>query len=96
MVAFGGYPAIRCGFDQDRAGQAEQSGRVGEDSDDVGAAFDFLDEPFDCGLVDQIFFQWLAGRAGEGEEVVGLTEHVFDLGSCRPSMVATTSNCSWR
>jgi hypothetical protein len=33
-------------FDQHRSGEAEQSGRVGEDPDDVGAAFDLLVDPF--------------------------------------------------
>jgi hypothetical protein len=35
------------GLDQDRAGQSEQGGGVGEDPDDVGAALDFLAEPLE-------------------------------------------------
>ena len=34
------------GLHQNRAGQDEQSGGVGEDADDVGAAFDLFVEPF--------------------------------------------------
>jgi hypothetical protein len=30
------------GLDQDRAGEAQQGGGVGEDADDVGAVLDFL------------------------------------------------------
>jgi hypothetical protein len=35
------------GFDEDRAGEAEQRGGVGEDSADVGAAFDLLVQPLE-------------------------------------------------
>jgi hypothetical protein len=35
------------GLDQDSAGQAEQGVGVGEDADDVGAAFDLLVQPLD-------------------------------------------------
>jgi len=34
-------------LDQDCSGQAQQGGGVGEDTDDVGAAFDFLVDPLD-------------------------------------------------
>ena len=39
------------GFDEDRAGQPEQGGGVGEDPDDVGAALDLFIGPFQriCG-----------------------------------------------
>ena len=47
VAAFGGDLPFVVGLDQDRAGQAEQGGGVGEDADDVGAAFDFLVEPLD-------------------------------------------------
>jgi len=48
--AFGQVAAVAdlpfvVGFDEDGAGQAEQGGGVGEDSDDVGAALDLLVQP---------------------------------------------------
>jgi hypothetical protein len=49
------------GLDQDGTGQAQQRGRVGKDSDYVGAALDFFVQAFQ-GLVDQIFFQWPTGK----------------------------------
>ena len=36
VAAVGDLPFV-VGFDQDRAGEAEQGGGVGEDTDDVGA-----------------------------------------------------------
>ena len=47
VAAFGADLPLVVGLDQDRAGQAEQGGGVGEDPDDVGAAFDFLVEPLE-------------------------------------------------
>jgi hypothetical protein len=41
-------PFVVC-FDQDRAGQPEEGGGVGEDADDVGAAFDFFVDAFEVG-----------------------------------------------
>jgi hypothetical protein len=47
VAAFGGDLPLVVGLDQDGAGEAEQRGEVGEDPDDVGAAFDFLVEPLE-------------------------------------------------
>jgi hypothetical protein len=44
-VAFVGDLPFVVGFDEDRAGQPQQRGRVGKHSDDVGAALDLLVEP---------------------------------------------------
>lgn len=46
QVAFVGDLPFVVGLDQDRAGQAQQGGGVGEDPDDVGAALDLLIQPF--------------------------------------------------
>jgi len=35
-------------LEQHRADQADDRGLVGEDADDIGAAFDFLVEPLQC------------------------------------------------
>ena len=43
--AVAGFPLVVL-LDQDRAGQAQQRGGVGEHTDDVGAAFDLLIDPF--------------------------------------------------
>lgn len=59
VAAVGGLPSV-VGFDQDRAGQPQQRFGVGEDADDVGAAFDFLVQPI--GFVDQTFFQCPGGK----------------------------------
>lgn len=53
MGAFADLPFV-VGFGQDGAGQAEQGSEAGEHADDVGAALDFLVQPFE-GLVLQIF-----------------------------------------
>lgn len=47
QVAFVGDLPFVMGLDQNRAGQAQQCGRVREHPDDVGAALDLLIEPFD-------------------------------------------------
>ena len=44
VAAVAGLPFV-VGFDEDCAGEAEQSVGVGEDGDDVGAAVDLLVEP---------------------------------------------------
>lgn len=61
------------------ASQAEQGGGVGEDAGDVGAALDFLVEPFEwVGRPDLLSVA--VREAGEGEQVVvGLTGHLLDL-----------------
>jgi hypothetical protein len=41
-IAFVGYLPFVVGFDENRAGQAQQRRRVGEDANQVGAALDFL------------------------------------------------------
>jgi len=50
------------GFGEHAVGQAQECLGVGEDADHVGAALDLLVQPF-YGFVDQIFFQWLTGKA---------------------------------
>jgi hypothetical protein len=45
QVAFVGDLPFVMGFDEHRAGQPQQGGRVGEHSHDVGAAFDLVVEP---------------------------------------------------
>jgi hypothetical protein len=45
VAALAGLPFV-VGFDQDRAGEAEQGVGVGEDADDIGAALDLLVQPF--------------------------------------------------
>ena len=44
VAAVGDGPFV-VGLDQDGAGEAEQGFGVGEDTDDVGAAFDLLVDP---------------------------------------------------
>ena len=80
VAAFGADLPLVVGLDQDRAGQAEQRGGVGEDPDDVGAAFDFLVEPLErVGRPDLLPVRHR--EPGEGEQVVvGLAEHLLDLG----------------
>jgi hypothetical protein len=46
LAAFACVPFVVL-FDEDRAGEAQQRGRVAEYPDDVGAAFDFLVAPLD-------------------------------------------------
>jgi hypothetical protein len=46
VAAFACVPFVEL-FDEDRAGEAQQRGRVGEYPDDVGAAFDVLVDPLD-------------------------------------------------
>jgi len=79
------------GLDQDAAGQAEQCGRVGEDADDVGAAFDLLVHPLERVVGPDL----LPVRGGEvrerGDVLGGVAEHGLDFGELAPSMVAMTS-----
>ena len=44
-MAVAGFPFVVL-LDQDGASEAQQRGRVREHSDDVGAAFDLLVDPF--------------------------------------------------
>lgn len=53
-------------FGQDSADEADDRRSVGEDPDDVGAAADFLVEPF-LRVVRPDLAPDLAGEAGEGE-----------------------------
>jgi hypothetical protein len=68
------------GFDQDGAGEPQQGLGVREDADDVGAAFDFLVQPFErVGAPDLLPVP--GGEAGEGQQVLGgVVEHGLDLG----------------
>ena len=54
-VAFIGDLPFVVGFDEHRAGQAQQGGGVGKDPDDVGAALDLFVEP--------LFYPALVGRS---------------------------------
>jgi hypothetical protein len=95
VAAFGGDLPLVVGLDQDGAGQAEQGGGVGEDADDVGAAFDFLVEPLErVGRPDLLPVREgvpvNARRSSWASRSIAST-----WGSCLPSIAAMTSNCSW-
>lgn len=78
VAAFTGFPFVVL-LDQNSPGEPEEGGGVGEDADDVGAAFDLFVHPL----------QWVGGpdlplvprgEGAEGEQVVsGVVEQRGDL-----------------
>ena len=73
--AFGAHVAAHDGpfvvlFGEDGADEADHGAAVGEDADDVGAAAEFLVEPF-LGVVRPDLLPVLLGEPGEGQHVGG-------------------------
>ena len=67
-------------FEEDGADEAGDGAAVGEDLDDVGAAFDLAVESFD-GVVGPEFAPVVGGHVSErGQVGVGAVEHVGDVG----------------
>ena len=81
-------------LDEDAAGEAEQGLGVGEDPDDVGAAFDLFVDPLE-GVGRPDLLPVRDREVGEGGDVSAASRSIAStLGNCRPSMVAITSSCS--
>jgi hypothetical protein len=76
------------------AGEAEQRCRVGEDADDVGAAFDLPVDALE--RFDQIFFQCAVGKSAKAViSSAASRSMVSTLGNCRPGRnVARDPRCS--
>ena len=70
-VALVGDLLFVVGLDEDRAGQPQQRGRVREDPDDVGAAFDFFVEPFHQPALGARSTRYGGGSSVEALDVVG-------------------------
>jgi len=82
------------GFHLRGAGRLKPGGRVGEDADGIGAALDFLVQPFEA-LVDQIFFQWLAGKAAKAVMSSLASRTIAPTsGNRRPSIAAMVTSWS--
>jgi hypothetical protein len=92
VAAVGDGPFV-VDLDQDCAGEAQQGLGVGEDPDDVGAAFDLLVDPFQ-GVGGPDLLPVRPGRTVKASRSVSASvSMVSTTGNWRPSMVAIMS--SW-
>jgi hypothetical protein len=93
-VAFIGDLPFVVGFDEHRAGQAQQGGGVGKDPDDVGAALDLFIESLEwVGAPD--LFHCATGKSANAVMLSAASRSIVStLGSWRPSMPAMVSSCS--
>lgn len=83
------------GFGQDGAGEPEQGGGVGKTpTTSVRRLISLFSRS--SGLVDQIFFQWLTGKAAKAVTSPAASRSIVStLGNCQPSIAAIVSSWSW-
>ena len=83
-VAFVGDLPFVVGFDEDRAGQPQQRGRVREDTHDVGAALNLLVQSFERVGAPDLFPMRDREIRERGDIWAGLAQHGFDFGQLPP------------